>query len=210
MVRRSSGTSVPVACEELAGKKFAVFVLVEPRAFDVEKPDAGEAGDRERVDRELSDRLVRTRIRFVVQDVHGAVSDLDKIDVAGDHARRRGLGCEFDRVFSFDRCDVILRQPNRDLDGERHAVVCEHEALEGFVTQLVVADCRNDERGRFGRRVFLAGDDGVRGIREFRSCLGRARFDILFSRKKLVRADRGDAFSRCAIAGMIRCRPLSQ
>jgi hypothetical protein len=68
------------------------------------------------------------------------------------------------------------------------------------MAQLVVADCRNDERGRFGRRVFLASDDGVRGIREFRSSLGRARFDILFSRKKLVRADRGDAFEEASAA----------
>ena len=101
--------------------------------------------------------------------------------------------------------DVGFREPDRDLDGKCDAVVCEHEALEGFVAQLVVADCRNDERGRFGRRVFLASDDGVRGIGEFRSRLGRARFDILFSRKKLVRADRGDAFEevgeRCEASG---------
>jgi hypothetical protein len=150
--------------EELAGENFAIFVLVEPGALDVKEPDAGEAGDRQRIDRELSNRLVGTCIRFVVQDVHGAVSDLEKIDVAGDHARHRGLGRKFDRVFSFDRCDVILRQPNRDLDGERHAVVCEHVALESLVAQLVVADRRDDESGCLGRRIFLAGDDGARGI----------------------------------------------
>jgi hypothetical protein len=59
-------------------------LLVEPRAFDIKKPDAGEAGDRERVDRELSDWLVRMGIRFVVQDAQGAVSDLEKIEVAGE------------------------------------------------------------------------------------------------------------------------------
>jgi hypothetical protein len=123
-----------------------------------------------------------------------AVSDLEKIEVASEHAGRRRLGRKFDRVFSLDRLDVGLREPDRDLDGERHAVVSEHEALERLVTQLVVADGRNDKGGRLGRRVFLASDDGVRGIREFRSCLGRARFDIFLSGEERVRARCGNAF----------------
>ena len=40
------------------------------------------------------------------------------------------------------------REPDRNLDGESDAVVRQHEALERFVTELVVADGRNDERGR--------------------------------------------------------------
>jgi hypothetical protein len=44
--------------EKFAGKKFAVFVLVEPGALDVEQPDAGEAGDPERVNRQPRNRLL--------------------------------------------------------------------------------------------------------------------------------------------------------
>jgi hypothetical protein len=44
--------------------------------------NAGQAGKRERVDRELGNRLVGPRVGFIVEDVHGAVSDLDKINVA--------------------------------------------------------------------------------------------------------------------------------
>jgi hypothetical protein len=56
------------------------------------------------------------------------------------------------------------------------------------MAQLVVADCRNDERGRFGRRVFLASDDGVRGIREFRSCLGTLSRKSASGAKRAVEA----------------------
>ena len=46
-----------------------------------------EARERERVDRELRDRLVGARVGLVVEDVHAAVSHLQEIDVAGDGAR---------------------------------------------------------------------------------------------------------------------------
>ena len=62
-------------------------MLVEPRAFDVEQLEAGEAGECERVDGELRDRLVGPRVGLVIQNVNGAVSDLEKIEMAGD---RRG------------------------------------------------------------------------------------------------------------------------
>ena len=73
--------------EERARKKFVVFLLVEPGAFDVEEFQARHAhGERERIDRELRDRLVGARIGFVVEDVHGIVAHLQKVEVAGDAA----------------------------------------------------------------------------------------------------------------------------
>jgi hypothetical protein len=42
---------------------------------------------RKRVHRELRDRLVRPRVGFVIEDVHRAVSDLEKINVSSDGAR---------------------------------------------------------------------------------------------------------------------------
>ena len=72
------------AGKKCAGKKFAILVLVEPGAFDVEELDAGKAGNRKSVHGELGDWLVRSRVGLVVQNVYGAISHLEKIDVAGD------------------------------------------------------------------------------------------------------------------------------
>ena len=73
---------------------------------------------------------------------------------------------EFDAVFSLEPCDVLFGEPNRDLDRNRHAIVGEHEALERLMTQLIVADRRNYQRGRSGRRVLFAIDDDARYVRE--------------------------------------------
>ena len=40
----------------------------------------------ERVDRELGERFICRRVGFVVEKMHGAVLDLDKVDVAGNDA----------------------------------------------------------------------------------------------------------------------------
>ena len=59
------------------GEEFAVGILIEPGALDVEELEAGhEACEGQGVDRELRDRLVGAGVRFVVEDVHGAVSHL--------------------------------------------------------------------------------------------------------------------------------------
>src|SRR6202049_5169491 len=89
----SGGATGFAAGKKDAWKKFAVLVLVEPGTFDVEELDAGEAGERKRIDCELGDRLVRPRIGLVVQNVDGAVPDLEKIDVTGNRAWGAGLGC---------------------------------------------------------------------------------------------------------------------
>ena len=166
----NSSRVVLMCCKQRARKKFAVLLLVEPRALDVEQLEARhEPRERERVDRELRDRLVGARIRLVIEDVHGAVAHLQKVDVAGDrslgrtHPRR-----ELDAVLLLERGDVGLCQPDRDLDRDRHAVVGEHELLQRLVTQLVVADGRNDEAGDARRHVLFAVDDDARDIGELR------------------------------------------
>jgi hypothetical protein len=129
--------------------------------------------------------------------VDSTISDLQKVHVASDDTRVVAVAwCELDAVLLLDRLDFGFREPDRHFDGERDAVVGEHEALERFVTQFVVADRRNDKCGRLGRCVLLAVDDGMRSIREFGSGLGSARLEILFSREQLVRADGGDAFEK--------------
>lgn len=63
--------------EERSREELRVLQFVEPRALDVEQPKAGhEPSQRERVDRELSDRPVRAGVGFVVQNMHRAVADL--------------------------------------------------------------------------------------------------------------------------------------
>ena len=44
-------------------------------------------------------------------------------------------------------CDVGPRQPDRHFDSDRHGVIGEHEALQLFVAQIVVADGGNDDSG---------------------------------------------------------------
>src|SRR5438046_2356364 len=74
--------------EKCTREVLAILILIEPGALDVEELEAGDAArQRKGVDRELGDRLVRGRIRFVIQDVHCAVAHLQKVDVTGDDAR---------------------------------------------------------------------------------------------------------------------------
>ena len=70
--------------EHRARKEFAVLVLVEPGAFDVEEAKPGEPGEREGIDGELRERAVGAGVGLVVEDMHRAVADLQKIDMAGD------------------------------------------------------------------------------------------------------------------------------
>src|SRR5579862_9340946 len=73
----------------------------------------------------------------------------------------------------FDGSDIGLAKPNRDFNGERHGIVCEHEALERFVSQLIIPDRRNDERGGFGRCILPDIDDGMGGVgKGYANCFG--------------------------------------
>ena len=63
-------------------------MLIEPGTLDVEQLKTGDAArQRERIDRELGDRLIGPRVGLVIQDVRRAVSDLQEVDVPCDDAR---------------------------------------------------------------------------------------------------------------------------
>ncbi len=54
----SGGAALAVARQQRAREKFAILLLVEPGAFDIEQLEAGdELGECERVDGELRDEL---------------------------------------------------------------------------------------------------------------------------------------------------------
>jgi len=141
-------------------------MLIEPRTFDVKQLSAREMGERERINSELGDRLIRPGIGLVIKNVQGAVPDLEKIEVPGDGAARACLRCKLDRVLSLDRIDVCLREPYWYFHSERDAVIGEHEPLKGLVAQFVIAARWDDKGGCVGGRVLLTVHDGMGNVGE--------------------------------------------
>ncbi len=75
--------------EQRAREELAVLLFVEPRALDIEELEARhQTREGERVDRQLRDGLIRTGIRLIVEDMHGAVADLQEVDVPRYRSRR--------------------------------------------------------------------------------------------------------------------------
>ena len=174
--------------EKRAWKKLVVFLLVEPGAFDIEEFQARHAdGERERIDRQLRDRLIRARIRFVIENVHGIVAHLQNVEVARD-AARRPTRREFNAVARFEFADLVFGEPDGNLDGDRARVIREHKILQRLVSQFVAADGGDDQRRGLGRRVLFAIDDEAIDIGKRRLCLRSAGFRIVFAAKQLVRA----------------------
>ncbi len=160
----SGGAALAVARQQRAREKFAILLLVEPGAFDIEQLEAGdELGECERVDGELRDRPVGSGVGLVVENMDGSVAHLEEIDVPGE-APRRAFGQEHNPVLALKLGDGIPREPNRHFDSERRCVVGEHEALERLVPQAVVADRRNDEPGHASREVLFLDHDQPRGF----------------------------------------------
>src|SRR5262249_21660871 len=59
-------------------------------------------GKCEGVNGELSNRLVGARVWFVIKDVHGAIPDLQEVDVSGDSSFRIPVArCKLDAMFPF-------------------------------------------------------------------------------------------------------------
>ena len=111
------------------------------------------SGQSEGVDGEPGDRLVGTGVRLVVEDVDRAVPHLQKVDVTGDHAWAAGFGRELDAMLALKRCEVILAEPDRDLDRDCHAIVGQHEPLRRLVPQFVVADSGDHRWLQYQRRA---------------------------------------------------------
>ena len=193
---RFPGALILMLHEKRAREKLVVFLFIEPRAFDVEELQTGHAdGERERIDRQLRNWLVRARIGFVVENVHGVVSDLQKVDMAGDGARRPTRR-ELDAISCFKVADLVFGEPNRNLDCDGARVIREHEILQRLVPQLVVADGGNDERGGsvavFSLRLMMRRSDvGECGLR-----LRGAGLRIVFAAKQFVRACGGNVFEK--------------
>jgi hypothetical protein len=98
--------------QEHAREELVVFFFIKPGTLDVKEFQAGYADrERERVDRELRNRLVRARIRFVIEDMHGVVADLQKVEVAGDRARRPTRR-ELDPVSRFELGNLVFGEPD--------------------------------------------------------------------------------------------------
>ncbi len=152
--------------EECARKEFAILLLVEPCAFNVEELETRHtAGECERVDRELRDRLIRPGVGFVIKDVNGAVADLKEIDVSGDVRTGRGIRApQQNTVLAFELQDLGRRQPDRNFDRECRRIVRQHEALERLVPEAIIANGRDNERGNAGRKILLLDDNEARSV----------------------------------------------
>ena len=176
--------------EQGAREKFAILMLVEPGAFDVEKLEPGGAPrQRKRVDGELGNRLVRLSVGLVVENMDGSVSHLKEINVPGDHAGRIAHARrEFDAMLVFERDYVGFFEPDGNFNCDGHAVIREHELLQHFVAQLVVADSRNDQSGCVGRGVCLRVYDEVGHVRERGARLRCTRLRIVVAAEKIVSA----------------------
>ena len=121
--------------EHRAREKFAVLVLVEPGAFDVEKAKPGEPGQCEGIDGELGERPVGAGVGLVVENMHRAVPHLQKVDMAGDGlVVRRTLGEKPDAVVAFKRGDVGTRQPDKQISTSTATVT---ESLASMKQRLV-------------------------------------------------------------------------
>lgn len=73
-----------VAVKYRAREELAILVLVEPRAFKIEERDAAQMRKCQRVYRKLRKRLSSGRVGLVIENVDGAVPDLEEVNVAGD------------------------------------------------------------------------------------------------------------------------------
>jgi len=114
--------------------------------------------------------------------VDRAVAGLQEVDMSGDLTRlvagggarriERLYGNDGDAVFVFKRRDIVFAKPDRNLNGNRNAVVGQHEALQSGVPVAVGCDARNDPRSRVRRGVFLFDHgEAIKGekiVREFR------------------------------------------
>ena len=185
------------ARENHAREELTILVLIEPSAFESEQRNAGEVPERERVDRELCERLVGGGVGFVIEDVNGAIPDLKEVDVASDHALIAGiLRNERNSPPRFERCDVLFAEPYRNFAGDRDRSVRQHEALQRLMTRLVVADGRDDKRRGGGRCVFSDVDDRAGGVGECRRSLRSAGCGVPFPAEEVVWAVGRHAFEK--------------
>ena len=78
--RRGFPENRPLLVHHVQGIELIIIVLIEPGADEIVEPKAGTARQRQGIDHELRDGSLGLGIRFIVDDMDGAVSDLKKID----------------------------------------------------------------------------------------------------------------------------------
>lgn len=100
-------------------------------------------------------------VRLVIEDVHHAVSDLDKIDVTGDEV----VPFHFYRHFKFELVfkmrDIGFFQDYGNLYGNCGAVAKKHKLLEPRVPLFVSCYRLNDKAGHLGGKIVFGGEKRV-------------------------------------------------
>lgn len=93
---------------------------------------------RQSIDGELFDGFNGLRIRFEIQNMDQAVSDLENVDVAGE----RFAGFELDRDMKVEpfseMLDVGKLEKYRHCDRYGNGIIDQHEFLERLVAELVL------------------------------------------------------------------------
>jgi len=92
---------------------------------------------------------------FEVEDVDGSVSDLNEVDVSGDHfIVFQGYG-DLEAQLVFVVAEVVLGEEDGHFGRDGDRIVYEHELLEDFVSEFVVTDGLQDHgRGTRGDVFF--------------------------------------------------------
>ena len=103
---------------------------------------------------------------------------------------------ELNAVSGFEFADLVIGEPDRNLDRDGARVIRKHEILQRLVPQLVVADSGDDESRRGRCRVHFAIDDEAVDISERRLRLRGARFRIAILAKQFVRARRRNVLQK--------------
>ena len=97
-------------------------------------------------------------------------------------------------MFALQRRDVVLVQPNRDLDGNGGRIIGEHEALQLWMAFEIATDGRQNECGSFRSGVLSFDDDQLVEGEEIRPKLRSAR--AVLAAKEFVWARRGDVLEK--------------
>ena len=118
----------------LEREEFKVILLVKPGAFEIFERQVASAAQRERVDGKLNvSVLFFFRLRLVVKNVDVPVSDLQKVNVTGDHV---AIKVERESAVAIVS-NVIAAEIDGDFYGDGDGIVHEHEVLERLVTLLI-------------------------------------------------------------------------
>lgn len=158
LARSRKAAKTAALVDDVERIELVVVLIVKPGAFEVKEPEPDLAGERERVDRELLDRLDLFRIGFVVEDVDHAVSYLHDVDVSGNDVGRveRERDLKAERVLVV--ADIVCSENDRHFNGDGGRIVHQHELLHDLVSELVGGDRLENELRVLDRGVLFGSD----------------------------------------------------